>query len=95
MKGERLARVVGLVARNLLEILTKEPLQLRLQGLCVSARVAEDLEPALVVEEREEKVLDGHVGMPPRDRLPHGGLQREVQLATDLAHSFSTPARSG
>jgi len=29
------------------------------------------------------------------DLRAHGGLQREVQLATDLAHSFSTPERRG
>jgi len=95
VEGEGLSRVVGLVAGDLLEVLPEEALEGVLQGLHVAARVADDLDAALVVEQREEQVLDRHVGMAPRDRLAHGGLERQVELAADLAHSFSTPARRG
>jgi hypothetical protein len=57
--------------------------------------VVQDLGAARVVDQGEEQMLDRHVGVASRDRLAHGGLQHDVELAPDLAHSCSTPDRSG
>ena len=95
VEGERLARLDRLVAGHALEIVGQELLERRLQRGHVRAGVQQDLLAALVVRERVEQVLDRQVGIPAHDGLAQGGLQRQVQLAPDLAHSFSTPARSG
>jgi hypothetical protein len=57
--------------------------------------VEQDLATPLIVEQSVEQVLDGHIGVSPGHGFAYGGLQREMQLATDLAHSFSSPERSG
>ena len=49
----------------------------------------------LVVNHRKQQVLHRDVVVPPRQRLAHRGLQHDVELAADPAHSFSAPARSG
>ena len=59
------------------------------------ADVLQHLFAALVVEQRVEQVLDGQVGVMALHRLARGRLERELQLPVDLAHSSSTPARSG
>jgi hypothetical protein len=95
VEGQRLARIHRLVARHALEIVGKKLLERALERGQVRPGVQQDLLAALVVRERVEQMLDRQVRVPARDGLAQGGLEREVQLASDLAHSFSTPARSG
>ena len=91
VEGQRLARLVGLVAGHALEIVAEVALERGLQLAQIGARVVQDLGAARVVEQREEQVLDRHVGVPARDRLAHRRLEHDVKLAADLAHSCSTP----
>ena len=95
VERERLARLDRLVTRLLLHVLLEEPVELALQPPQVSARVPQDLRALVVVGEGVQEVLDRQVGVPPRIRLAKGGLQRQLELSVDLAHSGSTPARSG
>jgi len=95
VKGERLLRVVGLVAGNRLEVLGEEAIERRLERGKLSARMPQDLRPARVVQQRVEQVLDGQVGVPPRRRLAVGGLQHQLEFSADLTHASSIiPFRS-
>src|SRR5262249_14551574 len=95
VEGERLARLVGLLARHALEVVAEVALERGLQLAQIGARVVQDLRAARVVDPGEEQMLDRHVRVASRGRLAHGRLEQDVELATDLAHSCSTPERSG
>jgi hypothetical protein len=95
VEGQRLERLEGLVARHALQVLGEEALEGRLERTDLPARVAQDVEAPLVVEQRVEEMLDRHVGVPAHHGLAEGRLQGQMRLARDLAHSFSVPARSG
>ena len=95
VESQRLPAFEGLVSGHGLEIFGEEALQGRLQLGHLRPGVGQDLGPPLIVEQGVEQVLDRHVGVAASRRLAHGGLQGEVQLPPDLAHSFSTPARRG
>jgi hypothetical protein len=97
MEGERLARALLALGQHL-EVLVEEALQRALERRDVGARMAQHLGTARIVKQRVQQVLDGEIGVAARQRLAVGGLQGELQLASDPAHppySFSMPARSG
>ena len=95
VEGQGLERVVGLVARDLLEILIEVELQPGLEDAEIHTAVAQDLGAGGVVDHRVEDVLDRHVGVPAHRGLAQGRLQHHSELTPDLAHSSSTPARRG
>ena len=70
-------------------------LERRLQRVHVRTGVEQDLRALAVVEHGVEEVLHRHEGVAPHRRLAQRGLQHQVELAADLAHSFSTPALRG
>ena len=85
----------GLLAGDRLQVLAEVALECRLQAPHVRARVAQDLGAPLVVQHGVEQVLHRHEGVAARPGLPHGGPQHQVELSSDVAHSFSVPARRG
>ena len=86
---------VVVIAGNRLQLVLEVAVQLGLERVKLGPAVAQDLDSLFVVQQREEQVLDRHVGVSAHHRLAQGGLQRELKLAPDLTHSFSKSARSG
>jgi hypothetical protein len=95
VEGQGLARLEGLVAGHALHVVGEEALQGGHQPAHVATGVTEDLRPPRVVQQGVEQVLHRHVGVAAHHRLADRRVQRELELPRDLAHSFSTPARSG
>ena len=77
------------------EVLVEEALELDPEPIHVGARVEQDPRPILVVDQGVEQMLDRQVGMPAGLRLAVRRLERQLEIATDRTHSFSTPARRG
>ena len=95
VEREGLERVDRVVARHALEVLFEELLELDAQALHVGPRMAQDAGAVLVVQQGVEQMLDGQVGVSAHDGLAVGRLERQLEVATDRAHSFSTPERRG
>jgi hypothetical protein len=95
VKREGLLRLARVLLGALLDVLLEEALELPLEPCDARTGVAKNLGSALVVKQRVEQVLDREVRVPLRHRLAKGRLQRQLQLPVDLAHSGSTPPRSG
>ena len=95
VEGQGLLELAAAALGELLDLVLEELLELALQPAHPGADVLQHLFAALVVEQRVEQVLDGQVGVMALHGLARGRLERELQLPVDLAHSSSTPARSG
>ena len=74
-------------ARNLLEVLGKEPIERGLEGWKLSSRMPENLRAARVVKQRVEQMLDGQIGVPPRRGLAVGSLEHQLEFFADLTHA--------
>jgi hypothetical protein len=95
VEGQGLAGLHRLLAGLLVEILVEEALEGALEPREVGSAAAQHLAPPRVVGEGEEQMLHRQVGMAPHHRFAHRRLERQLELAVQLAHSSSSPARSG
>ncbi len=95
VEGQGLAQLHGLLARLLLEIALEEGLELVLELADARPTALEDAGAVAVEGQRVQQMLDGQVGVPPGHGLAGGCLDGELELAAELTHSFSVPARSG
>ena len=95
MERDRLAGLDGLSAWLRVELIVQEAVEIRLEPTQIRPAVLQHLRASGVVNQGVEQVLDGHVGVTPGHRLPHGGVQRHLELSRDVAHSGSAPARNG
>ena len=95
VEGQRLLELAAAALGELLDLVLEELLELALQPAHAGADVLQHLFAALVVEQGVEQVLDGQVGVMALHGLARGRLDRQLQLPVHLAHSSSTPARSG
>ena len=104
VEGEGLRRVVRPLPLVVLDLLVEEVGELGLEPTQIDADVAQDLGALVVVGQREQQMLHGQIGMPPRDGLTQRGLQGHLQFAIDVAqevgsiptgYSGSAPARRG
>jgi hypothetical protein len=95
VKRQGLPQLDGILAGLLLEVTLEVGLEAILQLADVGPAALEDARAVAVEGERVEEMLHGQIGVAPRHGLASSGLDRELELAAELTHSFSIPARKG
>ena len=95
VKREGLCRFNRVIPGHAFEILIEESFEVRAQSVHVRTRMEQDLRPFLVMNQGLEQMLHRQVRVTPRLRFAIRRLQRELKIAADGTHSFSTPDRSG
>ncbi len=83
LKPDGLLQDVFAALGNFFDFFLKKALQLPEDGFDVAAAVLDDFDPALLVEDGEQNVLDADVFVPALLGFAHGEAQRSGQFLTD------------